>query len=218
MKSAVAQQHAIRRGCGLQAGDHQTAECARPEKFARCHQLELFESHLAALEVNGYSSGPVVDSIKAQIRGHERTAWRRANGGWWGPAAEYLQMPMSSGPKRAGGPAGELPVAHRDSSFFGQDRRRKTMSYLIEAIEKVGAQLRRNGASVATAPHELYVVSMGAKRFELNDVELTNFASGVSAALRHLSRKPNEGGDSVRPPPARQPAGERCTARRTRPH
>lgn len=58
-------------------------------------QLSILRESLAELEAQGHS-GPMVQGLCAQIAMHERNEWRRANGGWWGPAAEYLQMPTSN--------------------------------------------------------------------------------------------------------------------------
>lgn len=59
-------------------------------------QLEILRESLAKLEAQGHN-GPLVQGLRAQIAAAERTEWRRANGGWWGPAAQWLQMPVSPG-------------------------------------------------------------------------------------------------------------------------
>lgn len=60
------------------------------------NQLELLRQSLAGLEAKGLD-GPMVQGLRAQIAMHERAEWRAANGGWWGPAAGWLQQPCGEG-------------------------------------------------------------------------------------------------------------------------
>ncbi len=60
-------------------------------------QLELLKAKLPELEVEFGSENPYVQGLKMQIAMHERNEWRRANGGWFGPAAGWLQQPNGEG-------------------------------------------------------------------------------------------------------------------------
>ena len=60
-------------------------------------QLEYLKEMLPKLEAEGGPDNPFVKGLKAQIARHERDEWRRANGGWFGPAAGWLQQPNGDG-------------------------------------------------------------------------------------------------------------------------
>ncbi|MFM9915286.1 MAG: hypothetical protein ACKVOX_05720 [Rhizobacter sp.] len=60
-------------------------------------QLELLKGSLARLEPTYGAENPLVQGLKMQIAMHERDEWRRANGGWFGPAAGWLQQPSGEG-------------------------------------------------------------------------------------------------------------------------
>lgn len=60
-------------------------------------QLELLKASVARLEPLHGSANPFVQGLKMQIAGLERDEWRRANGGWFGPAAGWMQQPNGEG-------------------------------------------------------------------------------------------------------------------------
>jgi hypothetical protein len=64
-------------------------------------QLEHLRRSLAEMDARGVSADNAMrQGIIAQIALHERNAWRKANGGWWGPNAAFLEMPCGRGRKR----------------------------------------------------------------------------------------------------------------------
>ncbi len=69
-------------------------------------QLDLLRASVARLEPTYGPANPFLQGLKAQIAMHERNEWRRANGGWFGPAAGWLQQPNGEGlPLVPGDPA-----------------------------------------------------------------------------------------------------------------
>ena len=58
-------------------------------------QLELLKAKLPKLEAEFGPANPYVKGLKMQLAMHERDAWRKANGGWWGPNAEWMQQPCA---------------------------------------------------------------------------------------------------------------------------
>ena len=60
-------------------------------------QLDLLKAKLPALEAEFGPANPYVHGLKMQIASLERNEWRRANGGWFGPAAGWLQQPNGEG-------------------------------------------------------------------------------------------------------------------------